>query len=153
MVTAHERRIAALEQQLYSLQLAVARSNHAQPAQPSPTMGSSSGPYSSGYGVHHHAGGMPGYPPHPSEYDSPGMPPGVGMQAPGPPHDAFSTRAKHEADRMNGAEGLKSEGMGMDGGEDSHRGKRWKGEPGYGEPDFITRGLVSEEEAAMCFES
>ncbi|BGP09768.1 hypothetical protein JCM10049v2_005641 [Rhodotorula toruloides] len=43
---------------------------------------------------------------------------------------------------------------------DLHRGKRWKGdlqgtiaEPGTEEKDFIARGLVSEEEAQMCFES
>ncbi|GEM10184.1 microtubule-associated protein [Rhodotorula toruloides] len=43
---------------------------------------------------------------------------------------------------------------------DLHRGKRWKGdlqgtiaEPGTEDKDFIARGLVSDEEAQMCFES
>lgn len=90
-------------------------------------------------------GGVPAYPQSVGEFGSPGL----------PPHSArsggFPSSAKHEPG-LNGAEDLKHPAEAADG-SDVHRGKRWKGEPGYGEPDFIARGLVSEEEATMCFES
>lgn len=139
MISGHERRIAALEQQLYALQLQVARSQPPTPQQATP--------YSAGYSVQH--GGMPGYPPHNAEYDSPGLP-----AAPLPSHlggtSEYSSPAKHESDSAGGPSRLK-EGDGDE--PDTHRGKRWKGEPGSGEPDFIAGGLVTEEEATMCFES
>ncbi|GAA5977121.1 hypothetical protein JCM10908_004863 [Rhodotorula pacifica] len=144
VLSAHERRIASLEQQLYTLQLSIART---QPPPPAQSNAPSMGMYGSSYPVQH--GGMAGYPPSMGEYGSPGMPP-----TPMPPHSAASSgypgSAKHDPGGYNGVDGLKDADPG---GDDAHRGKRWKGEPGYGEPDFIARGLVSEGEATMCFDS
>lgn len=144
MLSAHERRIAALEQQLYMLQLSIARTQPQPPPPPPPQSNlPPMGMYGSSYTVQH--GGMTAYPPTMGEYGSPG---GV------PPHsarsDGYPTAAKHEPGLISSANGLKHAESDAD---DEHRGKRWKGEPGYGESDFIARGLVSEEEATMCFES
>lgn len=140
MLSAHERRIAALEQQLYTLQLSIART------QPQPPPPQSSGPpmgmYGSSYTVQH--GGMAAYPSAMGEYGSPGVVPPHSARS-----DGYPAAPKHEPG-LNSANGLKHAESDAD---DEHRGKRWKGEPGYGESDFIARGLVSEEEATMCFES
>ncbi|GAA5957766.1 hypothetical protein JCM8115_006241 [Rhodotorula mucilaginosa] len=144
MLSAHERRIAALEQQLYTLQLSIARTQPqpppAAPPQPNvPPMGM----YGSSYTVQH--GGMSAYAPAMSEYGSPGAVPPHSARS-----DGYPTAPKHEPGLNSSTNGLKHAESDAD---DEHRGKRWKGEPGYGESDFIARGLVSEEEATMCFES
>ncbi|GAA5886798.1 hypothetical protein JCM6882_005895 [Rhodosporidiobolus microsporus] len=163
-VSDHERRIAALEAQLYALQLAASRPpppplQQQQPPQGLPSMFSSpsvahgmSAFDSSGGGA---AAGGGGY-----GYSAPNP------YAGGAPSSA-SGSLKHEPDTASldgGADGT----AGAAGGADAHREKRWKGDPllpttglggnigasaGVEEPDFIARGMVTEEEAAMCFNS
>ncbi|GAA6004219.1 hypothetical protein JCM10207_002488 [Rhodosporidiobolus poonsookiae] len=130
----HERRIAALEQQLYALQLQAARTAHA-PVQPpslypaaSTSTGTNPGPDAYGFAT----GGSLG------RFDEP-----------------TTSTLKHEADGGDDLNG--SAGAGADAADD-HREKRWKGDPlasglSSAEPDFISRGVVTEEEALMCFES
>ncbi|GAA5992211.1 hypothetical protein JCM11641_001016 [Rhodosporidiobolus odoratus] len=146
-VADHERRIAALEAQLYALQVSVSRPQQPQQFQqhqlpphqqqpPKPAIFSSSG---GGNGMQH-----------------------IDMTTDSPYSDAAGSsagpgRAPATAGSTGGA-GVKHEDGDFSGGRES---KRWKGDPllvsshtaAGGEEDFIARGLVSEEEAAMCFES
>ncbi|GAA5935563.1 hypothetical protein JCM3775_003352 [Rhodotorula graminis] len=171
-VTDHERRLAALEAQLYSLQITMARQvqiPQQQQHQPHPMYGPgpSSHPaleYSApptahqqphSYGSSNGAGGS-----HP--YPSSSYHPSLASSAP-PSHARFDspTMPKHEPDRSHssasarlGSGGSGSGAGGAAASSDAHREKRWKGESaGAGEGDFIARGLVSEEEAALCFDS
>lgn len=160
-ITDHERRIAALEAQLYNLQITMARQVQIPPQQQQPQ------PHPSAYGpgpsnpagIEYHAqhqqqqshnpyGGPSN--PYASSYSHPSL------ASPAPasharydsPSGAGSGTLKHESDRSNSAASMQTGAAASSG--DSHREKRWKGE---GEGDFIARGLVSEEEAALCFDS
>ncbi|GAA5876989.1 hypothetical protein JCM1840_007091 [Sporobolomyces johnsonii] len=137
----HERRIAALETALYALQLSAASQPRMQTVPPqkqqldytqhqhgiSPTPMSSTQQYGQpapSYGLHSPA---------------PFIPPGL----PGSRYDSPAASLKHEGD---GSSNLVGDDQAA-----RHRDKRWRGEAG--EPDFIARGVVSEEEATLCFES
>jgi hypothetical protein len=142
LMSDHERRIAALESQLYALQLAASRP----PPLPSqdPPQGSL-----------------------PTIYSSPSN--GPGLQPLNAITGSFSYNTSGDSGLINhydaassGTAVLKHEGDGAD----EHREKRFKAEPlpplggvlgvpvnGTMEPDFITRGVITEEEATMCFES
>ncbi|GAA5838796.1 hypothetical protein JCM11251_006741 [Rhodosporidiobolus azoricus] len=159
-VSDHERRIAALESQLYALQLAVSRPPPpvaaVQPAPANlPSMFSSSP---------HLGQGLPGFDTNGSYAYSTAPNPYAAVAA--APSTVSTHSLKHEPDTgsLDGGSG----GMGgAAGGEElaGHREKRWKGDPllplggsmgasaGVAEPDFIARGMVTEEEAAMCFNS
>lgn len=182
-VSDHERRIAQLEAQLYALQLAAARQPpplqqqqmapmYSQPGldqgQQLPSLSSSTtvGPYGySAPSLQHQQQ---------QQLSSPYTPGGAGglplpAGTPQPQQqqqdrfDSLNPSVKHEADgnASFGAEGNASNGDEAE----QHREKRWKGDPlaasgqlpgvgpASGEPDFISRGVVSEEEAIMCFES
>lgn len=167
-VTDHERRLAALEAQLYNLQITMARQVQIPPQQHQPPHSMyGSGPSSHAaleypqqqqqhvYGSSNGAGGSH---PYPSSYSHPSL----ASSAP-PSHARFDspTMPKHELDRSHssasarlGSGGSGSGAGGAAASSDAHREKRWKGESaGAGEGDFIARGLVSEEEAALCFDS
>ncbi|BGP41813.1 hypothetical protein JCM10449v2_005804 [Rhodotorula kratochvilovae] len=159
-ITDHERRLAALEAQLYQMQITMARQVHLPPQQPHPSM------YPPAHGAvdyaapqhaqqQHH---QQAYGAYPAMY---GQPSGLaGAAAPMPPQQQApqgrfsspSSALKHEPDRSSSAASGRTGAAASTA--DSHRGKRWKGDdvnPADG--DFIARGLVTEEEAALCFES
>lgn len=162
-ITDHERRIAALEAQLYNLQITMARQVQIPPQQPPPQAHPSAyGPGPSNYaGIEYHTqhqqqqshnpyGGPSN--PYASSYSHPSL----ASSAPAS-HARYDSPSgggggggtlKHESDRSNSAASMQTGAAASSG--DSHREKRWKGE---GEGDFIARGLVSEEEAALCFDS
>ncbi|GAA5851664.1 hypothetical protein JCM9279_002537 [Rhodotorula babjevae] len=174
-VTDHERRLAALEAQLYNLQITMARQVQIPPQQHQPHSMYGPGPSSHAaleypqqqqqsqpshvYGSTNGAGGSH---PYPSSYSHPSL----ASSAPAS-HARFDspTVPKHEPDRSHSSASARTgggsgsgSGSGAGGGgatsSDAHREKRWKGESaGAGEGDFIARGLVSEEEAALCFDS
>ncbi|GAA6031363.1 hypothetical protein JCM8097_005624 [Rhodosporidiobolus ruineniae] len=178
-VADHERRIAALEAQLYALQLAAARAQapplpaqqqqqQQQQQQPLPPMFSSP---SSGPGLQSlDALGVP--PPSAgatSVYGTQAFPGAAQQPVPAGQVGAYSASPalpmKHEASPSVGLDaGANGGSVGGEGGAEGHREKRWKGEPlgtdglgggglATGEPDFIARGVISEEEAQMCFDS
>ncbi|GAA5955979.1 hypothetical protein JCM10213_006525, partial [Rhodosporidiobolus nylandii] len=155
LISDHERRIAQLEAQLYALQLATAR--QASQVQIPPVYSSPSG----GHGPQAlEQSGSAGA----------GYAAAAAFAAPYPPSSATSVGAAGHfvSDVPSGSgsgAGIKHDPEGVDGpaGFDAHREKRWKGDPLLAtpasgasasfEPDFIARGVVSEEEAQMCFES
>ncbi|CEQ40126.1 SPOSA6832_01712, partial [Sporobolomyces salmonicolor] len=144
----HERRIAALEAALYALQLSAASQPRTETVQPqkqqfdhSQHQHGISTPMTSTQQYGHPS---PSYGTH---SPAPFIPPGL----PGSRYDFSTTSLKHESD---GSSNLMGDGRSNLMGDDQaarHRDKRWRGEAG--EPDFIARGVVSEEEASLCFES
>jgi hypothetical protein len=143
----HERRIAALEAQLYALQMQANQAPTSRQGQldfPQPTLQHS---------------------PHQSTFNQSSF--GLASPANGhtvPPFQPASHGSLHS--RYNSASSLKHEvdsqgGYATDGMTEYSATKRWKGDEradrGHGQfaerPDFISRGVVTEEEAAMCFDS
>ncbi|GAA5877477.1 hypothetical protein JCM8547_001085 [Rhodosporidiobolus lusitaniae] len=180
-ISDHERRLAALEAQLYALQLTVSRQQLPQPSQ-QPQQQYQQQQQQNQQNL-------------PSMFSSPSNGPGLqaldqfgyatdgasSMPAPYAPSGAASASPalKHEPDlaSVDGGDAAGAGGLGQDG----HREKRWKGDSlaasslggavgggmaplsaslggggtggTGGEADFIARGVISEEEAVMCFDS
>lgn len=154
----HERRIAALEAQIYALQLGASQA----PAvlRQTPQIDFPHQPLSS---------------PQHSSFGNP--PTNFGLTSPSnghslPPfqqggnstsHNRYgsSSSLKHEVDSQGGGGDYNTEAM-SDYTHQPPAAKRWKGDeggmnrPGQSfsqRPDFISRGVVTEEEAAMCYDS
>ncbi|GAA5937645.1 Zn(II)2Cys6 transcription factor domain-containing protein [Sporobolomyces koalae] len=150
----HERRIAALEAQIYALQLQTAQAPPPRQAQLDYSQ-SPLNPLSASVPLpspQQHTYGISGY-----RTDSPGNAsfPLPGSNS-GQAHARYASNSslKHESDSQSG-------GYTHDGMSDYSSAKRWKGDertprsgnPYQDEPDFISRGVVTEEEAAMCYDS
>lgn len=146
LMSDHERRIAALEAQLYALQLAASR------PQPLPPQQSPPGALPTTYSSSSNGQGMQPLGTINGAYDY-GNPGGSNLYDPA---TSAPQSLKHEGD---GSELERTS-------REHHREKRFKGEPlpAIGgvlgmpvdcgvEADFISRGVITEEEATMCFES
>lgn len=151
----HERRIAALEAQIYALQLQAANPppppQHQRHAQ-----------------IEYHQPSMHTHNPHSSPQQNSFANSAYGLPSPANVHSmpSFVGGSNSLHSRYDSTSSLKHEGEPQGGYANDGMGempstKRWKGDEKTGRPagnltdgpDFISRGVVTEEEAAMCFDS
>lgn len=186
LVTDHERRIAALEAQIYALQLsasALAQQHQHQPPQqqqqqlyrpPPPQQptqpqyapqsfshysGASAGPVTPGINTHQYSGSFaPSTTNHKAYFDGPcSFANGEAFRQRWPSEpvegvDFYATGQGQEQAYGQGGAGQRGEKrIKLD--EDGFAGQMKGNGAGEGEGDFIDRGVITEKEASMCFES
>jgi hypothetical protein len=153
----HERRIAALEAQIYALQLQAAQAPASRGPQIDYPHQSLSSPHQASFGTNPSYGLT-------SPANGHSLPP-FQQNANISTHSRYNPNSnlKHEVDSQGGGSYATDSGLGDY--PQQPATKRWKGdevgslsghrpEESFSDrPDFIQRGVVSEEEAAMCFDS